>query len=673
MLWLTGCSGQGTVLLTEGWQYRWGDSPAAADGRLLWLDAQHEPSAWQPLAPPVRPDAPRTSDYLWARVRLPADLAPHDSAFFVFIDQAFEAYVGEERVFVHGVVGEDTRRLGRPSQLFSLGSEPAGKWLTLRIYSRHTTIGIAAFPRVGDTARLALAHLHAHPVLALVAFLSLGLALVAWTFFAFDRRDKGLGILGVLAFLCGAYSIVNAYSPLKPLLGGNPPPQIQLGSLFLIPAVYLGFYGLVRPRRVVVWYSRLLLGLTTMMVAASLVGLLTMYQALTVYKPVTMVAFAMGMVLAAVDLRKGRQGVWPFLVGFVGISMAIVHDALLESRAISGDALALTWGLVTVTVAHGAALLRTNAQDARAARRYAREIQQRGEELRQARKQVVAAASRLAGETQAIERTVARQLESTQAQASALQTSRSRVLSIAQTAQDAANEASTVAEATLRSEELSAEGQGTVRQTVEATNKLAAQVARLARDVEALTANAERIGEVIGAAQDVADETHVLAVNASLEAARAGEMGLGFAVVAGHMRSLAARSKDATLQVRQQLGDIRERAAGVAVAVAEGELRAKEAREHSESAGRCIEGLATVVRHAATSAGNIRSRVEQQSRAVQEIVEALEAASRSVEDLVQGTAEVERVAGGLASLSRSLAQDVAEGAEASGATKPNPL
>src|SRR5205823_8373543 len=92
------------------------------------------------------------------------------------------------------------------------------------------------------------------------------------------------------------------------------------------------------------------------------------------------------------------------------------------------------------------------------------------------------------------------------------------------------------------------------------------RVQAIASDILALSGRTQQIGEITATVNDLADQSNILALNASIEAAKAGEQGKGFAVVASEVRNLAEQSKQATGQVRAILGDIQQATTGAVLA-----------------------------------------------------------------------------------------------------------
>lgn len=188
---------------------------------------------------------------------------------------------------------------------------------------------------------------------------------------------------------------------------------------------------------------------------------------------------------------------------------------------------------------------------------------------------------------------------------------------------ETSRQAQTVANAAQQSVDVSKTGQDAVTATVTGMETIQNQVSDIAQSILALSERTQQIGEIIRAVEEIADQSRLLALNASIEAARAGDEGLGFAVVAREMRHLAGQSREATAKVSGILNEI-QRAANTAVMVTEeGSKGAQSGMELASQAGVAIRDLAAIIEESVRVAVQIAASTHQQTNAMDQLVSAM--------------------------------------------------
>lgn len=131
-------------------------------------------------------------------------------------------------------------------------------------------------------------------------------------------------------------------------------------------------------------------------------------------------------------------------------------------------------------------------------------------------------------------------------------------------------------------------GTAVVQQTVGVVQSIADELRQVARDISALSEQSEEIGSIVGAIRGIAEQTNLLALNAAIEAARAGEQGRGFAVVADEVRNLARRTSEATVAITEVVGKNRELARRAEHSMRSGTLKAEQGVSLANQAGSVI-------------------------------------------------------------------------------------
>jgi methyl-accepting chemotaxis protein len=177
-------------------------------------------------------------------------------------------------------------------------------------------------------------------------------------------------------------------------------------------------------------------------------------------------------------------------------------------------------------------------------------------------------------------------------------------------------------------------GHQQVEQTVTSIHDLQGAVDRAATELNALAGQVRSIGGVLEVIRGVAEQTNLLALNAAIEAARAGEAGRGFAVVADEVRALAHRTQQSTAQIEEMVESIQAGTAKAVTSMATSSDRAKVSVQVAQAAGAALEDITVAIAQINARNLNIASATEQQAQVAREVDRSLV----SIRDLSTQTA-----------------------------------
>ncbi len=229
---------------------------------------------------------------------------------------------------------------------------------------------------------------------------------------------------------------------------------------------------------------------------------------------------------------------------------------------------------------------------------------------------------------------------------------------VRQSAGVASEKAKSVAQISHEAVRVSAEGKQATDETVSRMTLIKEHMGAVGETVIRLSEQSNAIENIIGIVQDLSDQSNLLAVNASVEAARAGDHGKGFAVVAQEIKSLADQSRQATGQIRKILQETRKWVGALVMATEQGSKAVAAGVRQSEKAGESIDALANTVAETAQAASVIEASSEQQLTGVEQVSRAMQAIDAAIQQHRAGTTQLEELSRNLIQLGESLRQVV---------------
>jgi len=199
--------------------------------------------------------------------------------------------------------------------------------------------------------------------------------------------------------------------------------------------------------------------------------------------------------------------------------------------------------------------------------------------------------------------------------------------------------------------DLARSGGVVVSQTVDVIKGLADATRDTSAKIEELGRSSDQIGQIIGVIDDIADQTNLLALNAAIEAARAGEQGRGFAVVADEVRKLAERTTQATKQIAHMIKTIQEETKKAVEAMKSGTNKVDAGVESAREAGAALEkiihsadGVQDMVTHIATAATEQASATEQVNSNMEQIAKMVHNSSIGAQESARACQDLSNLA-----------------------------
>ncbi|HEX3075132.1 MAG TPA: methyl-accepting chemotaxis protein, partial [Ignavibacteriales bacterium] len=179
-------------------------------------------------------------------------------------------------------------------------------------------------------------------------------------------------------------------------------------------------------------------------------------------------------------------------------------------------------------------------------------------------------------------------------------------------------------------------------------------VSQAAINVQELGKSSEQIGEIIQVIDDIADQTNLLALNAAIEAARAGEQGRGFAVVADEVRKLAERTTLATKEIAGTINKIQKNTAITVESIVKGTEEVERGRELASRTGTYLKEIISSSERTAEVVTQVAAATEEQSAAAEQISKNVESVSNIAEESSAGAMQIAKAADDLNRLAVQL-------------------
>lgn len=210
------------------------------------------------------------------------------------------------------------------------------------------------------------------------------------------------------------------------------------------------------------------------------------------------------------------------------------------------------------------------------------------------------------------------------------------------------------AEGSRQASDAAVSGTQVVDETIAVMGHIAVRVKETAHTVESLGSRSEQIGAIVGTIQDIADQTNLLALNAAIEAARAGEQGRGFAVVADEVRKLSERTRKATTEISEMIKTIQGETRGAVIAMETAVDEVAKGSDKAAESGRALERILEKINEVTQQINQVAKAADQQTATTLEISGNMHQITEVIAQTSRGAQETTKAADQLSALAGEL-------------------
>ena len=281
------------------------------------------------------------------------------------------------------------------------------------------------------------------------------------------------------------------------------------------------------------------------------------------------------------------------------------------------------------------------------------------EELAVLVKRIDDAANRMTGSVAEATETSEELLNATETQSSEIRNASTQVLSMASSMHFVSENAMESARVARQSVEAAQKGAAAVEESIASMNEIRDQIQETSKRIKRLGESSQEIGEIVELISDITEQTNVLALNAAIQAASAGEAGRGFSVVAEEVQRLAERSAEATKQIAALVKTIQTDTHEAVAAMERSTQNVVEGANRSDATGQALEEISKVSSNLAQLIEGFSGDAQQQANVAARVADAMKQILRVTEETTSGTRQTARSVGALADLAVELKGSVA--------------
>ncbi|MFP2925763.1 methyl-accepting chemotaxis protein [Pyxidicoccus sp. 3LG] len=596
---------------------------------------------------------------LWLSVPVPEGKWLEPALYLGAVANAFEVYTDGQRIYSSGKLDPSGRETmeGMSWHVVPLPPSVVGRHVLLRIQGTGPAIGVTRDVRVGSrhefVAELTRAGLA--PFIMGVLLLAIGVVSGAAAILRRQRR-----LLVALAIFAGGSGLMQlGMSGLFTSLWSSATEGAVLtllGSYCILPGI-AWFISDTLGEGKLRWFR---LGTAIVSVPAALQAVIVLVDLGAAQRllPVLVAYTPPGLVVcvgvAAVQAWKGDPDARIFVAGLGAFAAVCVHSALPVLGLMEAGDGQMHWGFLALTLSLVGIVARRSTVVVQALAQHMQQLDERRKEVHQLAQSMGNGAGELAAVVQQLRTTSEEQTAGISRQATALQQLEATVQEIRQGSHVTADKARLLAASAESAEQVGREGGVAIERTLADLSAIRTEVSEMAARILALDARTREVSGIVDDVKDLADQSNMLAINAAIEAARSGDSGKGFGVVAREMRSLADQSIRATQRIRDVLDGVSASARETAKLSEQGEQRVQVSLNAVRNSGSQLQKLASIISDTSGSVRQITQAVSQQDAGTYQIAQAIQELSGQMQRTLKVVEETQNVTRSVQTLAESM-------------------